>query len=1485
MKLDLKIEDLLDKDEPEFENMVEIATGAFGQVYRAFHPLSRKEVAVKIIRVNNDQVAEDIILEVGILRICNHPNIVKLIGSYLHQNKLYIAMELCDGGTVNEIFKYQKDPLKECEISIILQDVLKGLAYLHAQKIIHRDIKGQNILLTSAAEVKLVDFGVSAWCIDGRKAKSFIGTPYWMAPEVVDTCGEFTPYTEKADIWSIGILGIELAESKPPLADINPMRALMAICSSPPPQLKQPEKWSNEFQEFLSLCLSKDPQDRSSAGSLLEHRFFHSCDPKDLVELLQKCKNLQSGTEMEEDEEEKLLRDVLAQIDEPGLEKEKEQEKDQDKIISDKAKKRSSGMDLQRQITLKHHRLQEKNHLIQIKFFHQRVKAIQSLRENHEKEKMKLVSKEKLEEDQALIENDFVLQLLLRQHEETLNQQMLVKVRTMQQLQKQQKSALAKLNKHLKTEQDAFLQKRKKISQLLTNRLAMITTPPSSIRKMSSSNKPNSTTGAVLVPGGYSESSLKLEKSRHKKKKKKMITSLLSKMKTSRTDSSHTASPITSPTSAPRGIPFSNFGAHKSSSAIDIPGHNNHVNGSISGTPPSNMSSPPPTALSSPSSSVLSSAASSPPSPMIQNDSLGNDRNYSPRRRAATSSTTSATESPSGSSLSSSAQSLISKKHRLPHISPPVPSLNNNRTSPPISPPSPASTSMIAFNVRSPNDSNQTSPDVTPLTDQLRRPSKRKQLENLIKMEVNFSEFKQQMTKKELLYQKYEIEVQQQKDFEILQQRQLIELHNLELEQTEQYQQQLIANFNDNNDIVLINFLQARYVLEVECTEYLTNLRTKHTNDIYELDMKHQTILQNKEREVQKSQVTAENKMMIKKGQHQLKREEKNQADVIKNLIKTRKGEKELSKQEIKDLEKTLWDEFNQKLQQQLKQLQDDAVNHQLEQERTLNEYYEWKRTQRHQMRDALLADLREKKDQQYKDLKEKYVRKQEEVMEKFSSEMRVIHQKHTDDLLRLRKEHNKKNKSLLEAQKAAHVALCERQQRELEQLDSPTHQRASVDYQTTILHQFEISLKSLQDSYAREVEEAKQVSQQQLDSLLSRSAMVCSENDPTSGSITPSPDYSFRNNLLSQLETTKSDQLSDLYLAAKLKLKMRRARTTTSSQGALPIESLLSTPSLLQTTKNLFSPRLSARGSNLALDSIPSSINITTPLGPNTPNKSSSFTETHGRSLEGGKEKVSSFPSINLQSPFSDPALNERSFGASGIGIGKSGIGGSRSGAETARVRCEKSADDLISQKKTSYSDNSNSLDESSTPPNSSSSSSEDSSSSSSDPSSSSDVEDNHNVNDPLPIPQRSSSLKDQENEESISSSPLPSSEPVVDENSTTFQVSSPEFSTSDTRILLTGPAKSVKSVTPPFVKLESIPIINVIESTPTPSHPTTFLSKEDVEKKESLDREEKQLEEEEEDEEDEEDDEYDDDESEDDKDVLLVGDFSEEDSDDETE
>uniref|UniRef100_A0AAX7TIB1 non-specific serine/threonine protein kinase n=1 Tax=Astatotilapia calliptera TaxID=8154 RepID=A0AAX7TIB1_ASTCA len=261
-----------------WEIIGELGDGAFGKVYKARNKETGVLAAAKVIETKSEEELEDYIVEIDILAKCDHRYIVKLLDAFYYENKLWIMIEFCPGGAVDAAMLELDRGLTEPQIQVVCRQMLEALDYLHGLKIIHRDLKAGNILLMLDGDIKLADFGVSAKNTKTlQRRDSFIGTPYWMAPEVVmcETMKD-APYDYKADIWSLGITLIELAQIEPPHHELNPMRVLLKIAKSEPPSLEQPKKWSQAFNDFLRKCLDKNPETRPTAAQMLEHPFVKS---------------------------------------------------------------------------------------------------------------------------------------------------------------------------------------------------------------------------------------------------------------------------------------------------------------------------------------------------------------------------------------------------------------------------------------------------------------------------------------------------------------------------------------------------------------------------------------------------------------------------------------------------------------------------------------------------------------------------------------------------------------------------------------------------------------------------------------------------------------------------------------------------------------------------------------------------------------------------------------------------------------------------------------------------------------------------------------------------------------------------------------------------------------------------------------------------------------------------------------------------------
>ncbi|XP_062845424.1 mitogen-activated protein kinase kinase kinase kinase 3 isoform X2 [Trichomycterus rosablanca] len=297
----------------DFELLQRIGSGTYGDVYKVRNVSTDEVAAIKVIKLEPGEDFAVVQQEITMMKECEHPNIVAYFGSYLRRDKLWICMEYCGGGSLQDIY-HVTGPLSESQIAYVSRETLQGLYYLHDKGKMHRDIKAANILLTDSGYVKLADFGVSAQITATvAKRKSFIGTPYWMAPEVA--CVERKGgYNHLCDIWAVGITAIELAELQPPMYELHPMSALFLMTKSnfQPPKLKEKLKWSTNFHNFVKLALTKNPKKRPPADKMLQHPFVSQPLNRVLaVELLAKMNNPEhshyNGLEDEEPESELLV--------------------------------------------------------------------------------------------------------------------------------------------------------------------------------------------------------------------------------------------------------------------------------------------------------------------------------------------------------------------------------------------------------------------------------------------------------------------------------------------------------------------------------------------------------------------------------------------------------------------------------------------------------------------------------------------------------------------------------------------------------------------------------------------------------------------------------------------------------------------------------------------------------------------------------------------------------------------------------------------------------------------------------------------------------------------------------------------------------------------------------------------------------------------------------------------------------------------------
>nr|XP_021496254.1 serine/threonine-protein kinase PAK 6 [Meriones unguiculatus] len=276
---------VVDQGDPRLllDSYVKIGEGSTGIVCLAREKHSGRQVAVKMMDLRKQQRRELLFNEVVIMRDYQHLNVVEMYKSYLVGEELWVLMEFLQGGALTDIISQVR--LNEEQIATVCEAVLQALAYLHAQGVIHRDIKSDSILLTLDGRVKLSDFGFCAQISkDVPKRKSLVGTPYWMAPEVISR----SLYATEVDIWSLGIMVIEMVDGEPPYFSDSPVQAMKRLRDSPPPKLKNSYKVSPVLRDFLERMLVREPQERATAQELLDHPFLLQTGlPECLVPLIQ----------------------------------------------------------------------------------------------------------------------------------------------------------------------------------------------------------------------------------------------------------------------------------------------------------------------------------------------------------------------------------------------------------------------------------------------------------------------------------------------------------------------------------------------------------------------------------------------------------------------------------------------------------------------------------------------------------------------------------------------------------------------------------------------------------------------------------------------------------------------------------------------------------------------------------------------------------------------------------------------------------------------------------------------------------------------------------------------------------------------------------------------------------------------------------------------------------------------------------------------
>eukprot|EP00005_Dracoamoeba_jomungandri_P004624 CAMPEP_0174258780 /NCGR_PEP_ID=MMETSP0439-20130205/7719_1 /TAXON_ID=0 /ORGANISM="Stereomyxa ramosa, Strain Chinc5" /LENGTH=647 /DNA_ID=CAMNT_0015342415 /DNA_START=26 /DNA_END=1969 /DNA_ORIENTATION=+ len=295
----LSLEQLINPTDPRHSyptSKKRIGRGGFGEVFLSVNVHTGEQVAIKKMQLNRRNKVEHLCTEIGIMKTCEHPNIVRYVDSYRVEDTIWVVMEFCGGGSLLEIVELWEERLRlnEAQIAYITRECLKALQYIHKLQRLHRDIKSNNVLLSSTGRVKLTDFGFAAQLTDDKQLRNTIlGTAYWMAPELIKGYG----YGPEVDIWSLGILITEMVQGEPPYLSLPPTKALLYITTRGVPRVSFAEHFSADFHNFMDLCLDKDINKRANATELLAHPFLsRACEPKQLVPAINVAKTFRSGS-------------------------------------------------------------------------------------------------------------------------------------------------------------------------------------------------------------------------------------------------------------------------------------------------------------------------------------------------------------------------------------------------------------------------------------------------------------------------------------------------------------------------------------------------------------------------------------------------------------------------------------------------------------------------------------------------------------------------------------------------------------------------------------------------------------------------------------------------------------------------------------------------------------------------------------------------------------------------------------------------------------------------------------------------------------------------------------------------------------------------------------------------------------------------------------------------------------------------------------